>query len=238
MKAHSHRHRLDVIRKREARDAGGARVRARAAELGRRDLLVRHRLHHLGPGDEHVRRLLDHHRKVGHRRRVDRAARARPHDDRDLRDDARRLDVALEDVGIPGERGDALLDPRAARIVEADHRRAELDGAVHHLADLLGVRLGERAAEDGEVLREDEDATPVHRAVARHDAVARRPVVLHPEVDAAVRLQHVKLAERAVVEEERQPLARRQLPVAVLLCLLYTSPSPRDKRQPRMPSSA
>ena len=36
----------------------------------------------------------------------------------------------------------------------------------------------------------------------------------------------------------RQP-ARRVLQVVVLrLCLLYTSPSPRDKRQSRMPSSA
>ena len=28
------------------------------------------------------------------------------------------------------------------------------------------------------------------------------------------------------------------VPGAVLVCLLYTSPSPRDKRQSRMPSSA
>ena len=29
-----------------------------------------------------------------------------------------------------------------------------------------------------------------------------------------------------------------ELPIIGLLCLLYTSPSPRDKRQSRMPSSA
>ena len=33
-------------------------------------------------------------------------------------------------------------------------------------------------------------------------------------------------------------LARGKMPYCVLTCLLYTSPSPRDKRQSRMPSSA
>ena len=36
-----------------------------------------------------------------------------------------------------------------------------------------------------------------------------------------------KLAIPAIIEQEH-----------LLLCLLYTSPSPRDKRQSRMPSSA
>ena len=34
-----------------------------------------------------------------------------------------------------------------------------------------------------------------------------------------------------------QPSFQRSFP-AVIACLLYTSPSPRDKRQSRMPSSA
>ena len=31
---------------------------------------------------------------------------------------------------------------------------------------------------------------------------------------------------------------RPEIPVIIMTCLLYTSPSPRDKRQSRMPSSA
>ena len=57
--------------------------------------------------------------------------------------DARRERVAQEDVGVAAERRDALLDPRAAGIVEPDHRRAVPERQVHHLADLLGVRLGQ-----------------------------------------------------------------------------------------------
>src|SRR2546422_155371 len=55
-------------------------------------------------------------------------------------------------AGVAAERRDALLNARATRVVEADHGRAVLERQVHHLADLLGVRLGQRATEDGEVL--------------------------------------------------------------------------------------
>ena len=106
--------------------------------------------------------------------RVDGAARARPHDQPDLRDHARALDVAHEDVAVGAERDDALLDPRAARVVDADHRAADLGGQVHDLAHLLGHDLAQRAAEDGEVLGEDADPAAVDRAVAGDDRVAPR----------------------------------------------------------------
>ena len=59
----------------------------------------------------------------------------------------------------------------------------------------------ERAAEDGEVLREDEDLPPVDRPVAGDDAVAEGLRVVHPEVRLAVRDEAVELDERARVEE-------------------------------------
>ena len=43
------------------------------------------------------------------------------------------------------------------------------------------------------------------------------------------------LIHRAVL---RQLANKRQGTASTLTCLLYTSPSPRDKRQSRMPSSA
>ena len=60
-----------------------------AAELLELDLLAGDRLDHVGARDEHVRGLLDHEDEVGHGRGVDGAARARAHDQRDLRDHAR-----------------------------------------------------------------------------------------------------------------------------------------------------
>ena len=185
-----------------------------AAEVLAIDVLVGHGLHDVRPGDEHVARALDHDGEVGDRRRVDRAAGTRPEDHRDLRHDAGRQDVAQEDVGVAAERHDAFLDPRAARIVEADDRCADLHRQIHDLADLLGVRLRQRSTEDREVLAEDEDRPAVDRAVAGDDAVAeerfgRRRV--------AVRDERVELDERSRVEQQVESFARGQLAGGVLL---------------------
>jgi hypothetical protein len=171
----------------------------------------RNRADHVGAGDDHVARRLDHEDEVGDRGRIDGAACARPEHRRQLRHDARRERVAQEDVGVAGERHDALLDARAARIVQPDDRRARLHRQVHHLHDLPRVRLGERPAEHREVLREQEDRAPVDRPVAGDDAVAQHLVLGHAEVGAAVRDQLVHLDEAARVAQEVDPLAGRQL---------------------------
>ena len=120
-------------------------------------------LMHVRAGHEHVARALDHDGEVGDRRRVHGAAGARPHDRGDLRHDAGRQRVAQEDVGVAAERQHAFLNARAARVVQADDRRAHLHRQIHDLDDLRGVGLGERSAEDGEVLRERVDGRPSTR---------------------------------------------------------------------------
>src|SRR3546814_16851910 len=84
-------------------------------------------------------------------------------------------------------------------IVEAHDRGADLHRLVHDLADLLGVRLRERAAEHREVLAEHEDQPPVDGAVASHHAVAGDFLLLHAEVEAAVLDIHVPQIGRAHV---------------------------------------
>ena len=201
-------------------EVGDARLRVvghRPAQLLELDLLAGDRLDHLGAGDEHVRGLLDHEDEVGHRRRVDGAARARAHDRRDLRDHPRALDVADEDVAVGAERDHALLDPGAARVVEADHRRPDLRRQVHDLAHLLRHHLAERAAEDGEVLAEDEHRAPVDGPVAGDHRVSPGTLVVHVEFVRAVADEGVELLERARVEQLLDPLARGQLALRVLL---------------------
>ena len=149
-------------------------MRHGAAELLERHVLAGHRLDDVGAGDEHVRGLLHHEHEVGDGGGVDGAAGARPHDHADLRDHAGRAHVALEDVAVAGERRRALLDPRAAGVVDRDERRARAIGEVHHLADLLRHDLAHGPAEHREVLASDEDLAAVDRAVAGDDAVARR----------------------------------------------------------------
>ena len=81
---------------------------------------------------------------------------------------------------------------------------------VHHLDDLGGVGFRERAAEDGEVLRERIDDASVDAAVAGDDAVARDDLVGHPEVEAAVCDELVDFLEGARIEQQFDALARSQ----------------------------
>src|SRR5262249_23160443 len=134
----------------------------------------------------------------------------------DLRDHPGALDVAPEDLRVARERDDALLDARAAGVVDADHRAAVLQRHVHHLADLLREDLAQRAAEDGEVLREHEDLTAEDRPVPGDDRVAVGTSLEHPEVRLAVANVAVELDERARVEQLDQPFAREQLPLLTL----------------------
>ena len=200
-----------VVVHREVGDAAPLVVRHRAAELLLRHLLVRHGPHDVGSGHEHVARALHHDDEVGDRRRVHGAAGARPHDRGDLRDDTGRERVAKEDVGVAAERQHAFLNARAAGVVEPDDRRAHLHRQVHDLDDLGGVGFRERAAEDGEVLREGVGEPAVDATVAGDDAVAGHDLLLHAEVAAAVGDEGVELFERVAVEEQQHALARGQL---------------------------
>ena len=188
-----------------------------AAEVLLGHLLVGDGADDLRAGDEHVARLLDHQDEVGDRRRVHRAAGARPHDGGDLRHHAGGERVAQEDVGVAAERRHPLLDAGAAGVVEADDRRPVVHRQVHQLADLGGVGLRQRAAEDGEVLGEDVDQPAVDGAVAADHAVAGDAALGHPEVGAAVGDQRIDLDERAGVEQQLHPLAGGQLAGGVLL---------------------
>ena len=187
-----------------------------ATEVLHRHLFVRHRLDHLGAGDEHVAGVAHHEHEVGDRRRVDRTTGAGAHDGADLRHHPRRQRVAQEDVGVAAERSDPFLDARAAAVVEPDDRSAVLHRQVHDLADLLGVGLRQRAAHHREVLGEDVDQAAVDRPVPAHHTVAGDALALHPEVVAAVDHQRIHLDERAGIEQQVDALVRRQLPGVVL----------------------
>src|SRR6185369_3586972 len=101
-----------------------------------------------------------------------------------------------------GEAGDAFLDARAARVIQADDRRADLHRHVHDLADLLRVTLGQGTAEHGEILREDIDQPAVDRARAGDDAVAGYLLRLHSEVGAIVLDEHVIFFEAVRIEQD------------------------------------
>ena len=125
-------------------------------------------------------------------------------------------DVAAEHIGIARECGDALLDARAAGVVEPDDRRPRLHRHVLDLDDLLRVGFGQRAAEHGEILGEHKGLAAVDGAPAGDDAVAGHFGLLHAEFGRAVLDEHVEFLERALVEQQLDALARGQFAAGVL----------------------
>src|SRR5262249_55059866 len=147
---------------------------------------------------------------------IDVAPGAGPHNHRDLRDDAACIHIALEHLAIAAKRSDTFLNARAARIEEPNDRRPIPERHILDLDDLLRVRLRKRTAEHGEILCENVGHPAVDGAPAGHDPIARELGLFHAEIAAAMLDKHVELFERAVIEEELDALARRELAAGML----------------------
>src|SRR5262249_47708407 len=117
---------------------------------------------------------------------------------------------------IAGERGDTVLDSRAARIIEPNDRRTDIDRLIHDLADLLGVRLAQRPAKHGKVLAEHKNQPSIDRTVPGDDAIAGDLVLVDAEIAAAVLDEHVPFLKGTEVEQQLESLASGQLTAAML----------------------
>ena len=198
-------HGLVVVRRHELADAVLG-VHLRAAELLRVHVLAGDLAHDARAGEEH-RRALRHHDEVGERRRVGAAARGDAGDDRDLRHLAGQPDALAEDPSVAAERGDAVVHARAAGGDEADHGRAGAAGELHHAHDRLGVRLAQRAAGEGLVLR-----VAVHRPARDRARGADHAVALAHALRLAPR-QHGRAnhVQRSRIAEQLESVTRGDL---------------------------
>jgi hypothetical protein len=78
------------------------------------------------------------------------------------------------------------------------------------------VGFRQRAAEHGEVLAEDINLPPVHRAPAGNHPVAGHLDIVHAEIGAAMGDEHVEFLEAALVQQQLDALARGQLALGML----------------------
>ena len=172
------------------------------------DNFVSHCFHNIRTRHEHVRAVLDHKDKVGHRRRIHRTTRTWAHDHRNLWNNTRGLNVALKDFAIPRKAVHTLLNTSAPRIVQTNHRCAIFDGHIHNFANLLRMRRGYRTAQNRKVLREHVNHTTIDGAPSRHDTIASRTLIFHAKIGAAVRNKHVKLFKAAFIQQKFNTLTR------------------------------
>ncbi len=126
-----------------------------------------------------------------------------------------RKRIAQKNFGVARERHHSFLNARAAGIVQADDGRAVAHGEIHDFGDFRGVGFGERAAENGEILREDVHQAAADAAVAGDEAVAGRALRFHAEIVGVVADEFVELFERAFIEQQVDAFAGAELALLV-----------------------
>ena len=127
-----------------------------------------------GSGQEHLGLVGDHDRPVGEGRRVGGRAGAWSEDQRDLRHLVAGLDVEGEDAAAAVQGVDAVVDARAAGVVDVDDRVALVDGealSVHHR---LGEDRADRPGAHRRVVTDHDDGVAAGQAPSGDDAAAAR----------------------------------------------------------------
>ena len=201
--------------------AGHRVVLTRATQGLHVHVLAGHGLNDVRAGNEHVRSLIHHDDVVGQGGGVRGTASAGAHNDRNLRNHARRAHVHTENIGKHRQRSHALLNTGATTIVNADDRAAVLQSELLHLHNLLAVHLREGATVHGEILRIHGNQAAIHGAVTGHQAVTQRLLRLHTERGGAVAGEGIKLNERTLVQKHFDALAGGVLAACVLLLDSY-----------------
>ena len=172
--------------------AGLLVVGVRPAERRHVDVLTGDAAHDVGSGDEDPA-LGSHDDDVGERGAVGRAARGESDDDRDLRDVTRRADHRLEHQTDRVQGLDALGEPGATGVPDADDRALLLDGGVVGVDDVGAAFDAHRAAHDGAVGAERDGAHAVDGACRGEHAGA---VPLVQQLDGAVVEERLEAQQR------------------------------------------
>ena len=113
---------------------------------------------------------------------------------------------------VTGQRVDAFLNARAARIVDTDERNAHIEGIIHDLGDLAGVHEAQRTAGHGEVLCKYGDRLTADHTRTDDYAVSGKRFVLHPEITAVMLHENIVFMERVLVQQGDDTLTGREFP--------------------------
>ncbi|CFE53334.1 Uncharacterised protein [Mycobacterium tuberculosis] len=152
-------------------DVAVARLVVGAPQLVEADVLTGDVLDDVGAGDEHVTLVAHRHHQIGLDRRIHRSPSAFAQNDGDLRHQPTEQFVAAPQLGVPGQRGDGVLDAGAAGVVDADDRAADHRAPLHQPGHLAAKHLPDGAAEHGLVVREHADRPAVDEAMSGDHAV-------------------------------------------------------------------
>lgn len=191
---------LNIVLEDLMRDTRDLTVHLGATELLFGDLFVGDSFDNFGASDEHVTRILHHEYEVCQCWRVDSTTSTGTHYQRDLGDDARGVNISLEDFSVASERLNSLLDTSTTRVVQADARCTHKLCLIHDLAYLFSIGLRKRTAKNCEVLRESKDYFAVDSALSCDDAITIDFLFFHAKISASMSHKLIVFNERTLIE--------------------------------------
>ena len=177
--------------------------------------------------------------KSGHGRRIDVAARARAHDQRNLRNDARGQYIALKHLAITAERGHAFLNARAPPASNRPMIGARFFSAISCSLVIFWAWVSDRDPPNTvKSLGEHIDRPAVDRARTRHHAVAWNTACVHAEFRAPVLDEHIDFFKRPLVEQCPRCVRAPSVCRACAAPRSASRPPPRRATSRRFSSSA
>ena len=215
---------LDIVVVGAVSDTGLLGVDGGTTQFFLSDFFSGDSLDDIGTGDEHVGGVTHHEDEIGNGGGVHGTTSARTHDQGDLGNHTGGKGVTLENLRVTSQGVATFLDTSTAGIVQTDDGSTHVHSLVHHLADLLGIRAGERTAQHGEILGKEEDQTAVDGGMTGDNTIARIVLLFHTKMSAAVSLQLVVFAEGTLIHEQLDSFASAQFTSLVLrFDTLFTS---------------
>ena len=166
--------------------------------------------------DEHLACLIYHEYEVRDSRGIYCAACARSHDYGNLRNNAGRNRVVVEDLTESGKSCNAFFYSCTAGILQSNDRRAHLQCHVLHLDDLFCVVFTQGSTAYCEVLCKCEHQSSVYLAIACYNTVARQFFLVHAEVGASVFYEHIDFNKAVFIKKNVQSFSRSQLASGML----------------------
>ena len=166
--------------------------------------------------DEHLACLIYHEYEVRDSRRIYRAACARSHDHRDLRNHAGRNRVVVEDLAESGKSRNTFFYSGTAGILQSNDRCTHFQSHVLHFDDFFCVIFTQGSTAYSKVLRKCEYQSSVYLAIACYNAVTQQFFFVHAEVRASVFYEHIDFNKAVFIKKNVQSFSRSQLASGML----------------------
>ena len=138
----------------------------------------------------------------------------------------------VEVIEILVKPGDQIKKNDPIVTIESDKSSVEIPTTISGKVDNVAVKVGDKVSKGDLLLNLTSSSKKSLESALPKDT---ENIIKQAEEAMAEKKEEEKIISEPIIEKKQSTI---QVVNGTDICLLYTSPSPRDKRQSRMPSSA